>query len=276
MPKIQLQNVGTIPIIIRDPSGYTDFVAEVPPNSTVTAVISANTLGYIAPLLNTMEGENPSNSLIKLRWAVLASEDVDDRAEEEGLAGLASLTELQLSAYNTTGGDADAVAVGTNLLGGQTKAALQVLIGTARLDLEAVVPGSAGNAISCEVIAPSATLDISVGGNKITIRPATGGSTVADIVSAINLSATARLLVQAVEGVAGTFNAALAEQTLTGGRGAGVSLTLSGVACLITELTNTQITFDIPSGISTSTYIVPLDYRNGPHVSRLSVPVIAP
>jgi hypothetical protein len=280
MPKLSVTNVGEATVVLKDLQGYSGFVMEIEKAHTVTADVTQDVLERVTPQLQGLETpllDSLGNVLSGARWSVLTSDDIDDRAMGEGLAGLPSLTEFQAANYSTGGGAVGAVATGTGFLGNQIKATLKIYNAahTLRLDLEAVTPGAPGNDISCEIITPSATLDVSVSGNKITIRPASGGSTVADIVTAINLDTDALLLVQASLGVAGTVNAAVAEAHLSGGKGPGVSLTLNGTACSITAITDTSLTFDVASGISASGRIVPLDFRNGPHVSRLSVPVAA-
>lgn len=279
MPKLQVQNVGEATIVVKDFEGYSDFIMEIAKGETKTKEVTTDILQRIAEKLKGLETPVYSSDgtilIAGLRWSVLASDDLDDRAMQEGLAGLPNLTEFQAASYSTGAGATDVVAAGTGLLGNQVKASAQFLEGTARLDLEAVAPGAAGNDISAEIVAPTGVLTISVVANKITIQPASGGSTVADIVNAINTDADAKLLVQASVGVAGTVNAAVAEAYLMGGTGPGVSLTLNGTACVLTEVSDTQLTFDIPSGISAASRIVPLEYRNGPHVSRLSIPVVA-
>ena len=280
MPKLSVTNVGQATVVFKDLQGYSTFVMEVPMSTTKTADISQDVMERISPQLRALETpmlDSLGNILSGIRWAVLTSADIDDRAMVEGLAGLPSLNEFQAAHYSTGGGATGAIATGTGLLGNQMKAALKVYNAakTLRLDLEAVTPGAPGNDISCEIVTPSSTLAITVTSHKISIRPASGGSTVADIVSAINADPNALLLVQASVGVGGTVNAAVAEQHLSDGVGPGVSLTLNGTACAITALTNTQVTFNAAAGISAASRIIPLDFRNGPHVSRLSVPVVS-
>lgn len=278
MLKLSVQNVGQAPVTLKDVHGYTTFVMDVAPSTTKTQIVQQDLLERITAQLQALETPITTSAgavLVGIRWSVLSDDAIDDRALTEGLAGLPSLNELQAANYSTGAGATAAVATGTGLLGNQTKASLKILEGTARIDLEAVAPGTPGNALSAEVITPASTLDISVSGSKIVIRPASGGSTVADIVSAINADTDAKFLVQATLGVAGTVDAAVAEAPLRGGMGPGVSLTLGGTACALSEVSDTQLTFDIPSGISAASRIAPLEYRNGPHISRLSVPVAA-
>jgi hypothetical protein len=278
--KLQLQNVGEATIVVKDLEGYTGFVAEVAKGETNTYDVTRDLVQRLAPRLVEMETlvkdtADPDLVLVGLRWSVLASTTLDDRSMDEGLAGLPSLNEYQAANYSTGGGGSDVVATGTGLLGNQTQATLAVQDAAAamQLDLTAVNPGAPGNAISLEVITPASTLLVTVAANKITVRPASGGSTILAIANAINAEANAKLLVQAAEGTAGTLNEAVAEQWLDGGVGQGVSLTLNGTAAVLTSVSDTSLTFDLPSGVSANGRIVPLEYRNGPHVSRLSVPV---
>ena len=278
--QLQLTNVGQAPIVVKDQEGYTDFVASVAPSATTNVNVSQDLLQRLTPYLKALEtpqyASDGTTILVALRWAVVASTE-DTRTLTEGLAGLPSLNELQADGYSTGGGGSAVVATGTALLGNQVQATLTVedAAATMGLDLVAVNPGAPGNAISVEVITPASTLLVSVVANKITIRPATGGSTITAIAAAINAEANALLLVQATVGTAGTLNEAVAEQWLTGGEGPGVSLSLNGTACVLTEVTATQLTFNIPTGISAASRIVPLEYQNGPHKTRLSVPVVA-
>lgn len=278
--RLQLTNVGLAPISIKDQEGYTDFSVTVDPATTKNVDdVSTDLLSRLTPYLKTLETpvlDANGNALVELRWAVSAY-DGDVRMERAGLAGLPDLVEAQIAGYSTGSGNVDAVFTGTGLLGGQTKATHSVTIEgvTGQLDLEAVTPGSAGNDISIELVAPSSTLAVTVTGSKISIRPASGGSTVAAIAAAINGDSDALLLVQASEGVAGTFNAAVAEANLSGGEGPGVTLSINGVYASISALSDTEITATLPLGESTATYHVALDYRCGPHTSRLMVPVVA-
>lgn len=279
MSKLQVQNIGESTVVIKDPQGYSSFIMEIAKGQTKTADVTHDVIERLAPSLKELETPVMAGStlLSGIRWSVLGSDDVDNRAEEEGLAGLPSLNELRAANYSTGGGGTDVVATGTALKGGQVAATLRVtnVAANARLDIAAVIPGAPSNDISVEIITPSSTLAVTVVSSKITVRPAAGGSTVAAIVAAINADATAKYMVEASVGVAGTINEAIAEQHLSGGVGPGVSLTLNGTACALTAISDTSMTFDIPSGISAASRIVPLEFRNGPHVSRLSVPVAA-
>lgn len=281
MLKLQIQNVGEATVVVKDLEGYTDFVMEVAKGETKTKDVSNDLIQRLSAKLKALEtlqwNTDGDTVLVGIRWSVLASDSADDRGMVEGLAGLPSMNEYQDANYSTSGGGTDVVATGTGLLGNQVKASLEMATvdGSARVDFEAVNPGAPGNAISVEFATPAGVLAVAVAANKITVTPAAGGSTAAAIAAAVNGDANAKLLVQASEGVAGTVNEAIAEKNLDGGIGPGVSLTLNGTACVLTEVTDTQLTFDIPTGISGAGYIVPLEFRNGPHISRLSIPVAA-
>lgn len=280
MRTLQVQNVGEATVVIKDDEGYSSFVMEVAKGATKTADVTDDVLQRLSSKLRALEtpvmgGTGNATIILAIRWSVLASSTADDRAMNEGLAGLPSLNEVQAASYSTGGGATDVVATGTGLLGNQEKASLAIVEGSAQLDLEAVAPGAPGNSISAEVVVGVGALAISVTSSKITITTQPAGDTVADIATAINAHATAKLLVQASEGAAGNITVAQDEALLTGGVGPGVSLTLGGTACSLTEVTDTQLTFDIAAGISAASQIVPLEYRNGPHISRLSVPVVA-
>jgi hypothetical protein len=276
--KLQLTNAGQTPIVVKDQEGYTDFALSVDPGTSATADVSPDLVSRLAPYLKAMEtpvyDSDGTTIITALRWAVLASDDVDDRALPEGLAGLPTLTEFQAASYSTGGGATGAVAAGTGLLGNQTKASLSISEGAAQLDLEAVVPGAPSNAVTV-AIAIGSSLSVGVVGNAITVTLPAIGDAVSDIVTALNGDADASLLVQASEGAAGNITAAVDATALAGGTGPGVSLSLNGTACSITELTDTAVTFNIATGISADGRIVPLDFRNGPHLSRLSIPVVA-
>lgn len=281
MLKLQIQNVGEATVVVKDLEGYTAFVMEVEKGATKSKDVSNDLIQRLTEKLKALEtlqmNADGDLVLVGIRWSVLASDAGDDRGMVEGLAGLPSMREYQDANYSTGGGGSAVVAAGTGLLGNQVKASLEMPTadGSARVDFEAVNPGAPGNAVSVEFITPASTLAVTVAANKIEVRPAAGGSTASAIATAVNGDANAKLLVQASEGVAGTVNEAIAEKNLNGGVGPGVSLTLNGTAMVLTEVLDDKLTFDMPTGISTAGYIVPLEFRNGPHVSRLSIPVAA-
>jgi hypothetical protein len=278
--KLRLQNVGQATVVIKDLQGYSPFVGEVEGGHTEDYEVTEDVLQRIAPQLRDLESsvikDDIGNVLVGFRWSVLA-DGADDRAQTEGLAGLPNIVELQAVAYDNSSGLTDAIATGTGLLGNQVKATTQLFSGAKRLDVAAVLPGAPGNSLSAAIGTPTGTGSpaVSVVGGLVTVTPIAVGNTVAELAAAINADATAKLMVKATVGVAGSITAAVAAKALTGGIGAGVSLTMGGTACVIKELLTDKVTFDAPTGISAASRIVPLDYRNGPHLSRLSVPVVA-
>jgi len=282
VPKLQITNVGQATFIIKDFEGYTGFVVEVPRNSTETRDVSEDVLQRIATQLRAAETpirDADGNILVGVRWAILASDDLDDRSMQEGLAGLPSLNEFQAANYSTGTPPTDVVATGTGLLGNQVVAtgSISNAANTAKINLAATLPGAPSNVITLAIGTPAGAGPnpaVTVLGNAITVTPKSAGNTTAEMCTAINTHASAKLLVQATVGTAGNFTAAVAAQKLSGGIGPSVNLSLNGTACVLTEVTDVQLTFDIPGGVSANGRIVPLEYRNGPHVSRLSVPVV--
>jgi hypothetical protein len=280
MPKLSITNIGQATVVIKDLQGYSQFVAEVETGNTLTQDVTQDVLERITPELQALEtplvDSTSGITLVGITWVILTSDTIDDRAMGEGLEGLPSLNELQLAAYSPSLGATNAVTTGTGFLGNQVAAtgSISNAANTAKIDLAAVKPGTPGNLITVAIATPAGgSTVVSVSSNAITVTPVTGGDTAANIASAINAHASAKLLVQATVGTAGSFTAAVAAQKLSKGIGPGVSLTLNGTACLLTEVTDTQLTFDIPTGISATGRIAPLEYREGPHVTRVSVPV---
>lgn len=282
MLKLQVQNIGQASITIKDQQGYTDFVMDVASGVTATKNISRDLLerietqlkAYETPIMDSLG----TTVVIGVRWTVLTDATLDGRGMPEGLAGLPALNELRAASYSTGAGGTNVVATGTGLLGNQVAATKTIAnaAGTARIDLAATLPGAPGNDITFAIATPAggATL-VAVVGSAITVTPLAGGDTAANIIGVVNADPSAKLLVQATVGVAGSFTAAVAAVKLTGGVGPGVSLVLDGTACVLSEVANGQLTFDIPTGISAASRVVPLEYRNGPHITRLSVPVVA-
>jgi hypothetical protein len=280
MPQLSITNVGQALAVIKDPQGYTDFVTEIAGGVTVVKDVSNDLLQRLTPQLKLMETQSfdaLGAVLTGIQWTIVNSATEDIRSAPEGGAGLPSLNELRLASYSTGAGNADAVAAGTSLAGGQLFAAKTIanLAGTAAIAFSAVAPGAPGNNISVRFVTPTGSLTVSVVGNRVDIQSASGGSTTAAIVAAVNAHASAKLLVQAVLSIAGTFNEAIAELHLLGGKGPGVSLSIDGTAASLTEVLDTLLTFDLPAGVSAASRIVPLQYRCGPHVSAVSVPVVA-
>ena len=279
--KLRLQNIGQATIVVKDLQGYSPFVGEVAGGHTEDYEITEDVLQRVAPQLRDLEAAPIKNVvgtvLVGLRWSVLA-DGADNRGQIEGLAGLSTLTELQAAAYDNSAGLTDAVATGTGLLADQVKAAANLVQGAAILHVAAVLPGAPGNGLSVAVGTPAGAPGapvVTVVGSVVTVTPQAGGDTVANLVIAINTDVVAKLMVKASIGHAGSVTAAIAAKALTGGIGPGVSVTLGGTTCVVKELLDTSLTFDAPSGISAASRWVALDLRNGPHLSRLTVPVVA-
>jgi hypothetical protein len=281
MLKLSVQNLGEATVMIKDEEGYSTFVMEVPKGTTKTRDITTDVLQRLSAKLKVLETPitqtvgGTTITITQIAWSVLISSAGDIRASNEGLQGLPSLVDFRGPGYDNAAGNTDAVCGGTALLGGQTKASLNISESTAVLNLEAVKPGTPGNLISAAVVIGSGSLGISVITNAITVTTAAAGNTVAEIAAAINAHSAAKLLVQAGVGTAGDITVEQDAQYLTGGVGPGVSLTCGNTACTITELTATSITFDMSAGLSAVGRVISLEYRNGPHISRLTIPTLA-
>jgi hypothetical protein len=279
MPTLRITNVGETEITLQDPAGISSFSRTIAKAATVDIDVSQDLMERLAPLLKKLEGEARDATSGKVisgaRWSLLRGSAHDIRTLIEGVTGQPVLTELQAANYSTGTGAASVTVVGTALLGNQTKASKQILSGTPRLDLEAVVPGAPSNAYSFVLaVSGSSAIAVAVANSKITVTIKTAGETIADIRDAINSDASAKLLVKASEGVAGTATTAVAEKYLEGGKGPGVSAALNGQALSILEVSDTTLKVVFPTGISANGRIVPLDFKNGPHSSRISVPVV--
>lgn len=134
------------------------------------------------------------------------------------------------------GGTNSLVLYGANLLAGRAKASGTI----AGITLTALRPGTPGNDISLAIAVGAGALAVAVVGNAITVTLADGGSTVANIVTAINGHATASTLVDAAVGTAGTLTTATAATKLSGGTGEGfvvTALSVAGGALVSTALT---------------------------------------
>lgn len=128
------------------------------------------------------------------------------------------------------------VLYGANLLAGRAKASGTI----AGITLTALRPGTPGNDISLAIAVGAGALAVAVVGNAITVTLAAAGSTVADIVTAINGHATASTLVDAAVGTAGLLTTATAATKLSGGTGEGfvvTALSVAGGALVSTALT---------------------------------------
>lgn len=134
------------------------------------------------------------------------------------------------------GGTNSLVLYGANLLAGRAKASGTI----AGITLTALRPGTPGNDISLAIAVGAGALAVAVVGNAITVTLAAAGSTVANIVTAINAHATASTLVDAAVGTAGTLTTATAATKLSGGTGEGfvvTALSVAGGALVSTALT---------------------------------------
>lgn len=128
------------------------------------------------------------------------------------------------------------VLYGANLLAGRAKASGTI----AGITLTALRPGTPGNDISLAIAVGAGALEVAVVGNAITVTLAADGSTVADIVDAINESDDALTLVDAAVGTAGLLTTATAATKLSGGTGEGfvvTALSVAGGALVSTALT---------------------------------------
>lgn len=134
--------------------------------------------------------------------------------------------------------------MGANLLAGRSLATLTIG------DLTfSGLKGAASNNVTVTIAAPDGVLGVSVVGNDITISPAAGGSTYADIATEINDTPAAKKLITVTDDGAGnSADAAVAKQSLSGGTGNGVTLlayddsnTKTDITEAITKLTDTQV-----------------------------------
>lgn len=285
--KLQLKNVGEATIVVKDPHGYSYFVAEVAGGDTARYDITEDVLQRVAPQLKEFETgiirATDGTVLVGLEWAVFSETDQDIRTAEEGVckydgaAMLPLLLEFGAVSIPDAGGT-DLTITGTGLLGSQVQAHCHVVEGTATMTLTAVKPGVEGNLISCVIATPAGggpNPAVAVAGNKITVTPKTGGNTVAEIVSVINADSDALKLVQAATTVGGNITLAQPEQFLIGGVGPGVSLIIGSKTATLTSVTDTVLTFDLAASAGTSTYPVNIAYRCGPHLAMMSAPMSA-
>jgi len=280
MLTLQIQNLGVAPIAFKDPQGYTEFSAEVAAVTTSTFAVSADLLDRLYTQLQGLEtpvlASDGTTILAGIRWNVLAS-TADARVSPEGSSGLPVVNGVNVTAIDVSSGN-DATLSGAALITGQVKAT--ALIGTTALGFTAtaVVPGSAGNDIAVVVNACPVTgeaIVVGVVGSVITITPVHDGSTAAAIIAAVNADSVAKYLVLLSDGH-GTFTAAgIAHKHLATGAGPGVSVSANGTSCPIYATSPTAVSCTIPTTVATAGHVVSLDYRNGNHVSRLSLPVVA-
>jgi hypothetical protein len=133
---------------------------------------------------------------------------------------------------------------GVNFLAGNSLASLSLG------DLTISAPGDAANSISVLVEAPAGALAVSSEGKQVTISPAAGGSTWADIAAALVADADISALINVADDEGGnSATAAVAEQFLSGGTGDGIKVFAHNVikglteeiTQFITELSDTKL-----------------------------------
>ena len=138
------------------------------------------------------------------------------------------------------------VLKGSNLLAGRSLATLTIG------DLKFTgYKGSASNDVTVTVEAPDGALAVSVSGNDITISPAAGNSTYADIKAALDGDSDIMALVFVTDDGGGnsTGASAVAKQNLSGGTGNGITIeaydgsnTKTDITGSITAISDTSIT----------------------------------
>jgi hypothetical protein len=194
-------------------------------------------------------------------------DDVERAFEKiEGKVGFPILLAASGS-VSAANGSTSLVLKGANLLAGRAKAtkAFDSAAASGSLLLTSVKPGLAQNNITLTVVAGSGALSVAVANTTdITVTLADGGSTVSAVVTAINNSATAGLLVVASAANNGASNLKVCAKTaLTGGTGNGLSVTIYGIdngaliseAAVITATSDTSISIQngCGNGIDQST-----------------------
>ena len=122
--------------------------------------------------------------------------------------------------------DSSLVALeGINFLANRAQASLSL----GDLTITSILPGEAGNNISVVVEAPANALAVSVDGLAITISPADGGSSWADIESALSSDSDVAALVSIADnGDGNSIASAVAKQYLMGGTGDGLIVRMYG------------------------------------------------
>jgi hypothetical protein len=197
------------------------------------------------------------------------------------------IAEFEAGSFGASGGASQEDVNGINLLAGQVQAS--VVIETADggvMTIKAIQPGTLYNAASVEIEAPSGSLEIAYvddtgtpivnqgAAGKLIISPAAGGSTIADIVAAIDPRVSWQWNLLATEDAAGTVAAAQAEQSLSGGEGEGISVRIANEPCLIERWTNTYMMINC-APTSANGHIVNLSLQSNKYVATLSIPVTA-
>lgn len=244
--------------------------------------VTPGQLERIKPALMDMESRTVDGEPL-MSWAIDRVLTDDERAEVTTLLTTPKLTQMVGAGINPAG-VADLEFVGTNLLAAQTKATIDVgddiTLGVVRYT--AVKPGAPGNLITVKhVIAGLGTpLSVAVASNDIIVYLATDGagvvtSTAANILTAVNTDAAAKLLVLATAPYAGLGQAA-AVTNLAGGLGEGVSLKIGSTACSILSISNTSLHALVPAlaGVA-ATDAIQVMLRSGGQVCIVTSPAYA-
>jgi hypothetical protein len=146
---------------------------------------------------------------------------------------------------------------GVNFLGDATQAVGATTRGVGKVTFTAVRPGEQTIVVSIVPATGSLTITADIAAGTVTVTLATGGSTAAAIIAAVNAHAEAKFMVNAAATTPGAITLA---ETVTLNNGTGELMTLSiGEYAIdgntadngITDVTDTQITLDLnPAAIS--------------------------
>jgi hypothetical protein len=159
----------------------------------------------------------------------------------------APIIDLVAGAVSAATGVTGGVITGTNLLGGQTRAALTInstATAAGHVVITALPVGFAGNLIDFRVIDSGSshlavTSATSSGRTIVTANLGGDTPTCAQMVTAINSGATGIVRSAATGTTSATITAAVALAPLVGGLGSGTSLTVGGVAAVIAAIDET-------------------------------------
>ncbi len=275
MPKLTLNAINN-DLSIQDPfpaGGLLTATAKVGTPKEID--VTWDQLKRIRPQLTSEEASG------NLSWTAEVT-GLDTRAEEHDLIGLPVIDLLNTATKAPSAGGAvtDATVDGANLGAGQVKASKVIgpaLTANDFITYEAIVPGAEGNLITVEH-ATGSGLVVGVVGTVITV---TLEDTVTDydaIATAVNAHATASLLVKATRGGTGAGIAVVEDPVaLEDGVGSGVSITIGGLAGVITEVKDdgTQITYNIDATSLTQADTAVLELRSGDKINRIAVVVAA-
>ena len=207
---------------------------------------------------------------------------LDTRAEEHDLIGLPVIDLLNTATKAPSAGGAvtDATIDGANLGAGQIKASKVIgpaLTANDFITYDAIVPGAEGNLITVEHKTGSG-LVVGVVGSVITVTLDAGTSDYDAVATAVNAHADAKLLVKATRGGTGAGIVVVEDPiALEDGVGSGVSLTIGGLAAVLTEVKDdgTQITYNIDATSLTQADTAILELRSGDKINRIAVVVAA-